>query len=123
MQYITDYEDYQSIGGVLDATAFDRFYVRENNVVNIATHFRIKAENTEAINAAKYAERDIIEYIARNNDVEITSKSQSVGGISESESYKTKDKEEQEMDIDQILFDYLGGLFADNIPLLYRGGL
>ena len=123
MQYITDYEEYQEIGGVLDATAFDRFYLRANNIVNIATHFRIKEENIEAVNAAKYAERDIIEHIAQNNGVEVTSRSQTVGGISESESYKTKDREEQEMDIEQILFDYLGGLVTNGIPLLYRGGL
>ena len=123
MQYITDYQEYLRIGGVLDATAFDRFVLRANNIIDIATHNRI-VEGSDAVMAAKYAQRDIIEYINKSSDLEISSKSQTVGGISESESYKVKTKEEQNDDIEQILFDYLE-LYKteDGVPILYRGGL
>jgi hypothetical protein len=123
MKYIANYDEYTEIGGVLDTAAFDRLELRGCNIIDVATHQRIVAD-TEAFTAAKYAERDIIEYLTRKNDVQLASKSQTVGGISESESYVQKSNEQQQADIDDILYDYLGKFETENgVPILYRGAL
>jgi hypothetical protein len=69
--------------------------------------------------------RDLIEYLVENNSIKIiTSKSQSAGGVSESESYATKTTDDVYGDIQNIIYDYLGNETNDNgTPLLYRGCL
>ena len=75
---------------------------------------------------AKTLCRDLVEYLARNDTTEIavTSRSQSAGGVSESESYVTKTNIELQADIDNMIADYLMAETDDNgTPLLYRGCL
>ena len=124
MQYLT-YEEYTEIGGTLDLTAFNRNIDRACGVIDNATHNRIE-HMAEVPQRAKALCRDLVEYLVRNDTTEIavTSRSQSAGGVSESESYATKTADDVYGDIQNMLYDYLGNEKTDNgIPLLYRGAM
>jgi len=66
--------------------------------------------------------RELVDYLDAYSVSVVTSRSQSSGGVSESESYATKSREEQAQDIDNMICDYLLPV-KDNkgTPLLYRG--
>ena len=122
MQYL-DYQEYVSIGGACDATAFNHYIDRACGVIDNATHRRIEcmAEVPQRVRALC---RDLVEYLARNDTTEIavTSRSQSAGGVSESESYATKTADDVYGDIQNMIYDYLLNATDDNgTPLLYRG--
>ena len=124
MQYLT-YEEYTEIGGTLDLTAFNRFSDRACGIIDNATHNRIEGM-AEVPQRAKALCRDLVEYLARNDTTEIavTSRSQSAGGVSESESYATKTADDAYGDIQNMIYDYLLNVTDDNgTPLLYRGCL
>ena len=123
MQYLT-YEEYTEIGATLDLTAFNRNIDRACGIIDNATHNRIEGM-AEVPQRAKALCRDLVEYLVENNGVKIvTSKSQSAGGVSESESYATKTADDVYGDIQNMLYDYLGNETDDNgTPLLYRGCL
>ena len=54
----------------------------------------------------------------------VTSKSQSAGGVSESESYATKTTDEINFEMLNIVYDYLATEKDDyGTPLLYRGAM
>jgi hypothetical protein len=122
MQYLT-YEKYLSIGGTLDSTAFNRNIDRACGIIDNATHNRIEPLR----GVPKQVEaccRDLVEYLARYSvlDTAVSSRSQSAGGVSESESYAVKTADNMHGDIDNILCDYLLSLTDKNgTPLLYRG--
>lgn len=122
MQYLT-YEEYKEIGGVLDSAAFNRNIMRVCGVIDNETHNR--TEKLSSIpDSVKHCVRDLIEYYANNvsNGKTVTSKSQSAGGISESESYATKTAEDVSNEVSSIISDYLLSVKDDNgTPLLYRG--
>lgn len=122
MQYLT-YEEYKEIGGVLDSAAFNRNVMRVCGVIDNETHNR--TEKLSSIpDSVKHCARDLIEYYANNvsNGKTVTSKSQSAGGISESESYATKTAEDVSNEVSSIISDYLLSVKDDNgTPLLYRG--
>jgi hypothetical protein len=70
--------------------------------------------------------RDLVEYIANNvsSGKAVASKSQSAGGVSESESYATKTTDEINAEMLCIVYDYLIGEKDDNgTPLMYRGAM
>lgn len=122
MRYI-EYQEYLNIGGVLDATAFCRNIDRACGIIDNATHNRIECM-VEAPQRAKALCRDLVEYLARysTSDMVVSSRSQSAGGVSESESYVTKTDTELQADIDNMIADYLMAETDDNgTPLLYRG--
>ena len=122
MTYLT-YEEYSNMGGVLDLTAFNRFSDRVFGIVDNATHNRIEPMHG-APKKAKALCRDLVEYLARysTSDMVVSSRSQSAGGVSESESYVTKTEVELQADIDNMIADYLMAETDDNgTPLLYRG--
>lgn len=123
MQYIT-YSEYNSMGGVCDLTAFDRYIDRACGIIDVATHNRIEAMESVP-RQAKAACRDLVEYLANNADTSektVASRSQSAGSVSESESYVAKSVDDMRNDVDNLLFDYLGSVTDDKgIPLLYRG--
>ena len=124
MIYLT-YDEYSAMGGICDLTAFNRNIDRACGVIDNATHNRIECMK-EVPQRAKALCRDLVEYLARNNTTEIavTSRSQSAGGVSESESYATKTADDIYGDIQNMLYDYLGNEKTDNgIPLLYRGAM
>ena len=122
MQYL-DYQEYVSIGGVCDTTAFNRNIDRACGIIDNATHNRIDCM-AEVPQRAKALCRDLVEYLARNDTTEIavTSRSQSAGGVSESESYATKTADDVYGDIQNMIYDYLLNVADDKgTPLLYRG--
>ena len=124
MIYLT-YEEYSNIGGICDLTAFNRFSDRAFSIIDNATHNRIDCM-AEVPHRAKALCRDLVEYLARNDTTEIavTSRSQSAGGVSESESYATKNADDVYGDIQNMIYDYLLNVTDDKgTPLLYRGAM
>ena len=123
MQYLT-YEEYILVGGTLEMTAFDRNIDRAFGKIDNATFGRLE-KMTETPRQVKACCRELVEYLANNvSGKTITSKSQSAGGVSESESYANKSAEDIESEIANIIFDYLGSVKTDNgTPLLYRGAM
>ena len=122
MIYLT-YEEYSNIGGICDMTAFNRNIDRACGVIDNATHNRVECM-AEVPQRAKALCRDLVEYLARysTSDMVVSSRSQSAGGVSESESYVTKTDVELQADIDNMIADYLMAETDDNgTPLLYRG--
>ena len=123
MQYLKDYQEYLALGGVCDATAYARFSDRTFGIVDNATHNRIEYM-AEIPQRAKALCRDLVEYLARysTSDMVVSSRSQSAGGVSESESYATKTADDVYGDIQNMIYDYLLNITDDNgTPLLYRG--
>ena len=124
MIYLT-YEEYLNMGGICDLTAFNRNIDRACGIIDNATHNRIEYM-ANVPQRAKALCRDLVEYLARNDTTEIsvTSRSQSAGGVSESESYATKTADDVYGDIQNMLYDYLGNEKDDKgTPLLYRGAM
>ena len=123
MIYLT-YDEYSAMGGILDLTAFNRNIDRACGIIDNATHNRVECM-AEVPQRAKALCRDLVEYLVENNGIKVlTSKSQSAGGVSESESYATKTADDVYGDIQNMLYDYLGNETDDNgTPLLYRGCL
>ena len=124
MQYLT-YEEYTEIGGTLDLTAFNRNIDRACGVVDTETRNRVE-NMKEMPRQVKACCRDLTEYLHNNSTLakSVSSKSQSAGGVSESESYSEKTAEDMFGDIMNILYDYLGSLADDNgTPLMYRGAM
>lgn len=122
MQYLT-YEEYKELGGeVCDLTAFKRYISRACGIIRKETHNRIEQMKETPVEV-KFACREIIEYLAKNvTDGKITSKSQTAGAISESESYIIKSVDDVQNEIDSILLDYLSGVTDHKgTPILYRG--
>lgn len=123
MQYLT-YEEYKEIGGELNETAFLRNIDRACAMIDIRTQSRLEAfESIPQI--VKIVCADLVGYIA-TNEVEkpfVTSKSQSAGGVSESESYAVKTVNDFANDLDRI-FNPLAVVKTKNgISLLYKGAM
>ena len=125
MIYLT-YDEYLEIGGSdIGLSAFNRNIARASGMIDNATFCRIEKMSKVPENA-KHLCRDLIEYLARNNVTElaVTSRSQSAGAVSESESYNVKTSEEMQEEISKMIYDYLGSCFDDNGNLLlYRGAI
>ena len=123
MQYLT-YEEYTEIGGTLNLTAFNRNIDRACSMVDDRTQSRLECfEKIPKI--VKVVCADLVDYIANNsvNKAVVTSKSQSAGGVSESESYATKTADDYSADLDKI-FEPLGIVKTKNgISILYRGAM
>ncbi len=123
MLYLT-YDEYSTIGGVVDLATFNRTIDRVCGIIDKETNNRlVEMENIPS--QAKALCRDLVEYIATNNNVNekpVSSWSESAGGVSESVSYTPKTNDNIEGDIDEMLSDYLGALTNGNgVPLLYKG--
>ena len=124
MQYLT-YEEYTEIGGTLDLTAFNRNIDRACAFIDASTQNRLQSV-LEVSRRAKACVRDLVEYIANNlsNGKAVTSKSQSAGGVSESENYSTKTTDEINAEMLCIVYDYLVTEKDDcGTPLMYRGAV
>ena len=124
MQYLT-YEEYTEIGGTLDLTAFKRHIDRACGFVDLHTQSRLQSV-LEVSQRAKACVRDLVEYLANNlsSGKTVTSKSQSAGGVSESESYATKTTDEINFEMLNIVYDYLATEKDDcGTPLMYRGAM
>ena len=124
MQYLT-YEEYTEIGGTLDLTAFNRNIDRACGFVDLHTKSRLQSV-LEVSQRVKACVRDLVECLANNlsGAKAVTSKSQSAGGVSESESYATKTDDEINAEMLNIVYDYLATETDDNgTPLMYRGAM
>ena len=124
MQYLT-YEEYTEIGGTLDLTAFNRNIDRACGFIDLHTQSRLQSV-LEVSQRAKACVRDLVEYFAANvsSGKTVTSKSQSAGGVSESESYTTKTTDEINAEMLCIVYDYLATEKDDcGTPLMYRGAM
>lgn len=123
MTYLT-YVEYSNMGGVLDLTAFNRNIDRACAMIDNRTQSRLECFE-DIPQLVKIVCADLIDYIA-NNSVDkavVTSKSQSAGGVSESESYATKTAEDYSADLDRI-FEPLAVFKTKNgISILYRGAM
>ena len=122
MIYLT-YEEYSNIGGICDLTAFNRNIDRACGIIDNATHNRVDCM-ADIPQRVKVLCRDLVEYLARysTSDMVVSSRSQSAGGVSESESYATKTSDDVYGDIQNMIYDYLLNVTDDNgTPLLYRG--
>jgi hypothetical protein len=124
MQYLT-YEEYIEIGGTLNLTAFQRNVSRACGFVDLHTQGRLQSV-LEVSQRAKACVRDLVEYLANNvsSGKVVTSKSQSAGGVSESESYANKTTDELNAEMLNIVYDYLSTEKDDcGTPLMYRGAM
>ena len=123
MQYLT-YEEYTEIGGTLDLTAFNRNIDRACAMIDIRTQSRLEAFDSIP-QIVKMVCADLVEYIATNT-VEtpiVTSKSQSAGGVSESESYAVKTADDFANDLDRIIEPLALVKTKNGISILYRGAM
>lgn len=124
MTYLT-YTEYKELGGTLEETAFNRNIDRSCGIIDNATHNRI-ADMKSIPQNVKPLCRDLVEYFAANfgSSKQVSSRSQSAGGVSESESFVIRSIEERAGEIDDMVKDYLLNVVDDNgTPLLYRGCL
>lgn len=124
MQYLT-YEKYLDIGGTLDETAFNRNIDRACGFVDLHTQSRLQGV-LEVSQRVRACVRDLVEYLANNapSGKSVTSKSQTAGGVSESESYATKTDDETNAEMLNIICDYLATEKDDcGTPLMYRGAM
>lgn len=123
MQYLT-HEQYTEIGGTLDLAAFNRNIDRACAMIDIRTQDRLLCfENIPQI--VKIVCADLVGYIATNTVEKpiVSSKSQSAGGVSESESYAVKTSEDFANDLDRI-FEPLGVVKTKNgVSIMYRGAM
>ena len=123
MQYI-EYQEYLGIGGICDATAFNRNIDRACAMIDIRTQSRLETFE-EIPQIVKVVCRDLVDYISTNSVEKpfVTSKSESQGPISESISYATKIAEDYSADLDRI-FEPLGLVKTKNgIQIDYRGAM
>lgn len=111
------------MGGELNETTFLRHIDRACGFVDSHTFGRLN-KSSSVSRMVKACVRDLVEYLANNvsNGKSVTSKSQSAGGVSESESYATKTTDELNAEMLNIVYDYLINEFdVDGVPLMYRG--
>lgn len=122
MAYLT-YTEYKEIGGTLDETAFNRNIDRACVMIDVRTQSRLECFE-EIPQSVKVVCADLVEYIATNTvEKAVTSRSQSAGGVSESESYAVKTAEDYSADLDRI-FEPLQVVKTKNgISILYKGAM
>lgn len=123
MNYLT-YEEYTSLGGVLDVIAFNRNIDRACSMIDNATFNRIH-DMAEVPQRVKVVCRDLVEYYTTNantSEKPVASWSQSAGALNESVTYTMQTAEDVQNAVSDIISDYLGSVADDNgTPLLYLG--
>lgn len=123
MIYLT-YTEYKELGGnIIDETAFKRNIDRACAMIDNRTQSRLECFE-EIPQIVKVVCADLVEYISTNTvEKVVTSRSQSAGGVSESESYATKTAEDYSADLDRI-FEPLAVVKTKNgISILYKGAM
>ena len=124
MIYLT-YTEYKELGGnIIDETAFIRNIDRVCAMIDNRTQSRLECFK-EIPQIVKVVCADLIDYISTNavDKPMVTSKSQSAGGVSESEGYAKKTAEDYSADLDRI-FEPLAVVKTENgVSILYRGAM
>lgn len=122
MIYLT-YEDYKTIGGTLDETAFNRNIDRACAMIDTRTQSRLGAFE-EIPKTVKTVCADLLEYISTNTVAKtVQSKSQSAGGVSESESYAVKTADDYSHDLERIFEPLYVVKTKNGISILYKGAM
>jgi glutamyl-tRNA reductase len=122
MIYLT-YEDYKTIGGTLEETAFNRNIDRACAMIDTRTQSRLKAFE-EIPKIVKTVCADLLEYISTNTVAKtVQSKSQSAGGVSESESYAVKTADDYAHDLERIFEPLYVVKTKNGISILYKGAM
>lgn len=123
MNYLT-YEEYTSLGGILDVAAFNRNICRACSVIDNKTFNRIQSMS-EVPQSVKVCCRDLVEYYATNaktTEKNVANQTQSAGPISESVSYVPLSVDDMRNVVNNIISDYLGIVTDDKgTPLMYLG--
>lgn len=124
MRYLT-YEEYTSIGGLLEKNDFEHVIDRTCGIVDLYTQARLKDASVIPDRVLSCI-RDLCEYLVANKasgtNGTVASRTQSAGGVSESESYTSKTADEFNAEMLCIIYDYLITETDDyGTPLLYRG--
>ena len=124
MTYLT-YTEYTELGGTLvDEAAFIRNIDRACAMIDNRTQSRLECFE-EIPQIVKVVCADLVDYISTNTVDKpiVTSKSQSAGGVSESEGYAVKSAEDYSADLDRI-FEPLAVVKTENgVSITYRGAL
>lgn len=133
------YDEYISCGGVIPEREFERSVDRASAIVEYYAQNRISNDERYGngdfpfIDDIHNCVRDIIEYLYSFQNIKkyitassatVQSKTQSAGGVSESETYATDTRtvDEANAEIKNIVYDYLYHITDENgTPLLYRG--
>jgi hypothetical protein len=122
MIYLT-YEDYKTIGGTLDETAFNRNIDRACAMIDTRTQSRLGAFE-EVPKIVKTVCADLLDYISTNTvEKTLQSKSQSAGGVSESESYAVKTADDYANDLERIFEPLYVVKTKNGISILYKGAM
>ena len=124
MTYLT-YEEYSnSLGGALDLTAFNRNIDRACAMIDIRTQSRLECFDVIP-QIVKIVCANLVEYIATNTVEKpiVTSKSQSAGGVSESENYAVKTAVDFANDLDRIIEPLALVKTKNGVSILYRGAM
>lgn len=131
MKYLT-YEEYVFFygGSVCDEATFARNIDRASAMIDIRTNSRFGNEDLfedyqGALKLASTVCADLIDYISTNTVIKpmVTSRSESVGNVSESESYAVKTVDDYASDLDKI-FEPLNSIYTKNgFKVTYSGAL
>lgn len=122
MIYLT-YEDYKTIGGTLDETAFNRNIDRACAMIDTRTQSRLKAFE-EIPKIVKTVCAGLLDYISTNTvEKSVQSRSQSAGGVSESESYAVKTADDYAHDLERIFEPLYVVKTQNGISILYKGAM
>lgn len=122
MIYLT-YDEYSAMGGICNLTAFNRNIDRACAMIDNRTQSRLECFD-EIPQIVKVVCADLVDYIATNTvEKTVTSKSQSAGGVSESESYAVKTVEDYSADLDRIFEPFAVVKTENGTSMLYRGAM
>ena len=123
MNYLT-YDEYAEIGGDLPLTAYQKNIDRVCAMIDIKTQDRLKAFDVIP-KIVKVVCADLLEYCATNVAAKpmIASKSQSAGGVSESETYAIKTADDYDADIDRIMEPLSAVKTKNGVCITYQGAM
>lgn len=123
MIYLT-YTEYEELGGnIIDETAFNRNIDRACALIDTRTQSRLAAFE-EIPKIVKSVCADLLDYISTNTVAKtVQSKSQSAGGVSESESYAVKTADDYANDLERIFEPLYVVKTKNGISILYKGAM
>ena len=123
-EYLT-YAEYTERGGTLDSATFSRWIGRASKRIDQETRGRLHDFQPDVLpEEVKQAARDVVEIYAAYGDADeaISSRSNTVGGISESVSFADAGVSGREQKINDAIVDWLLDVQAEpGISILYRG--
>ncbi len=113
MRYL-EHEKYKGMGGTADLSVFNRYEYKARMEVDRATFNRFHDEPIPT--QLEMLMFELVEYLKEKSVDVVASRSQSQGGVSESESYDTAVST-----TDELIRIYLAEVEVNGVPVLYRG--